>query len=205
MAAIHDLKGSLEPQLDAVAVGVGLLRADLQKVSDKVSTAETDIACLQSKSKTLDEQVRFFTTEHEGIAACLEDQKVQAQRKNIRVVGVLKGAKDPSVELFVETPITDHLCPRRLSSFFMVEWVHRAPVPHLRPGGPRGPSLHASLISEIGMTWHFAAPEKTWEWLEGSKAAAHPDLRQEKGGPTSRKKTASQTGRQEGPTDVPAP
>ncbi|KAJ1197217.1 hypothetical protein NDU88_001079 [Pleurodeles waltl] len=29
MAAIHDLKGSLEPQLDAVAVDVGLLRADL--------------------------------------------------------------------------------------------------------------------------------------------------------------------------------
>ncbi|KAJ1162251.1 hypothetical protein NDU88_002719 [Pleurodeles waltl] len=36
MAAIHDLKGSLEPRLDAVAIDVGLLWADLQKVSDKV-------------------------------------------------------------------------------------------------------------------------------------------------------------------------
>ncbi|KAJ1100046.1 hypothetical protein NDU88_005135 [Pleurodeles waltl] len=60
MAAIHDLKGSLEPRLDAVTVDVGLLRADLQKVSDKVSTAETDIARLTSTSKALEEQVRFM-------------------------------------------------------------------------------------------------------------------------------------------------
>ncbi|KAJ1092917.1 hypothetical protein NDU88_006027 [Pleurodeles waltl] len=51
MAAIHDLKGSLEPRLDAVAIDVGLLRADLQKVSDKVSTTETDIAHPQFISK----------------------------------------------------------------------------------------------------------------------------------------------------------
>ncbi|KAJ1119075.1 hypothetical protein NDU88_007261 [Pleurodeles waltl] len=44
MAAIHNLKGSQEPRLDAVVVDVSLLRVDLQKVSDKVLTAETDIA-----------------------------------------------------------------------------------------------------------------------------------------------------------------
>ncbi|KAJ1207147.1 hypothetical protein NDU88_002539 [Pleurodeles waltl] len=67
-AAIHDLKGSLEPRMDAVAVDVGLLRADLQKVSDKVSTAETDKARLQSTSKALGEQVWFLMTEHERMA-----------------------------------------------------------------------------------------------------------------------------------------
>ncbi|KAJ1165302.1 hypothetical protein NDU88_005730 [Pleurodeles waltl] len=56
MAAIHDLKGSLEPRLGAVTIDVGLLQADLQKVSDKVSTAETDIVRLQSTSKALEEQ-----------------------------------------------------------------------------------------------------------------------------------------------------
>ncbi|KAJ1108772.1 hypothetical protein NDU88_006142 [Pleurodeles waltl] len=57
MAAIHDLEGSLEPRLDAVAVDVALLRADLKKVSKKVTTVKTDIAHLQSTSKTLADQV----------------------------------------------------------------------------------------------------------------------------------------------------
>ncbi|KAJ1176651.1 hypothetical protein NDU88_001922 [Pleurodeles waltl] len=129
MAAIHHLKGSLEPQLDAV--DVGLLRADLQKVSDTVSTAETDIACLQSTSKALEEQVRFLTAEHGRIAVRLEDQEGQVRRNNFRVVGVPGGAEGPSVELFVETLITDHLCLKRLSSFFKAEWAPRAPVPPL--------------------------------------------------------------------------
>ncbi|KAJ1203586.1 hypothetical protein NDU88_007371 [Pleurodeles waltl] len=80
MATIHDLKGSLEPWLDPVGVVVGLLCADLQKVYDKVSTAETDIARLQSVSKALEEQVRFFTTEHQHMA----DQEGRAQKNNIR-------------------------------------------------------------------------------------------------------------------------
>ncbi|KAJ1163192.1 hypothetical protein NDU88_003655 [Pleurodeles waltl] len=110
MAAIRDLKGSLEPQVDVVAVDVGLLRADLEKVSHKVSTVVTDIARLQSTSKALEEQVRFLTPEHGRMAARLEDQEGRPWRNNIRVVGVL----------FVETLITDHLCTKRLSSFFMV-------------------------------------------------------------------------------------
>ncbi|KAJ1154758.1 hypothetical protein NDU88_007501 [Pleurodeles waltl] len=69
IAAIHDLKGSLTPLLDAVAEDVGLLRANLQKDSDKVSTAETDIACLQSTPKTLEEKVRFLTMEQERMVA----------------------------------------------------------------------------------------------------------------------------------------
>ncbi|KAJ1104765.1 hypothetical protein NDU88_002174 [Pleurodeles waltl] len=80
MAVIHDLKGSLEPRLDAVAVDVGLLWADLQKFSNKVSTAETDIARLQSKSKALEEQVQFLMAEHDSMAARLEDQEGLARR-----------------------------------------------------------------------------------------------------------------------------
>ncbi|KAJ1107914.1 hypothetical protein NDU88_005300 [Pleurodeles waltl] len=89
----------VEPRLDAVAVDVGLLWSDLQKVSDKVSTVETDIAHLQSTSKALEEQVRFLTTEHGRMAARLEDQEGRVHWNNIRVVGVPEGAEGPSVEL----------------------------------------------------------------------------------------------------------
>ncbi|KAJ1119829.1 hypothetical protein NDU88_008014 [Pleurodeles waltl] len=61
MAAIQDLRGSLEPKLDAVTVDVNLLRADLKEVAEKVTNAEPDIAQLQSTSKRLEDQPLYST------------------------------------------------------------------------------------------------------------------------------------------------
>ncbi|KAJ1154010.1 hypothetical protein NDU88_006767 [Pleurodeles waltl] len=99
MVAIQDLCGSLEPKLDVVTVDVSLLRADLKKVAEKVTNAETDIARLQSTSKRFEDQIRFLTAEHEKIMARLEVLERRARRKNIRVVGVPEGAEGPSVKL----------------------------------------------------------------------------------------------------------
>ncbi|KAJ1081977.1 hypothetical protein NDU88_002149 [Pleurodeles waltl] len=74
MVAIQDLHGSLEPKLDAFTVGINLLCADLKKVTEKVTNAETDFAWLQSTSKRVEDQVQFLTAEHEKIMARLEDQ-----------------------------------------------------------------------------------------------------------------------------------
>ncbi|KAJ1150230.1 hypothetical protein NDU88_003025 [Pleurodeles waltl] len=81
MAAIHDLRGSLEPKLDAVTVDVNLLHVDLKDVTEKVINAEMDIARLQSTSKRLEDQVQLITAEHEKIMARLEDQEGRAQKK----------------------------------------------------------------------------------------------------------------------------
>ncbi|KAJ1082748.1 hypothetical protein NDU88_002913 [Pleurodeles waltl] len=78
MAAIQYLKGTLEPKLDAVTVDVTLQQADLKKVVEKVTTAEMDIAHLQSTSKRLEDQVQFLTTGYERMVAHLEDQDGRA-------------------------------------------------------------------------------------------------------------------------------
>ncbi|KAJ1175777.1 hypothetical protein NDU88_001062 [Pleurodeles waltl] len=61
MVAIQDLKISLEPKLDAVTIDVNLLRVDLQKMSEKVTSAESHINLLQSTSKKLEEQFQCLT------------------------------------------------------------------------------------------------------------------------------------------------
>ncbi|KAJ1108006.1 hypothetical protein NDU88_005390 [Pleurodeles waltl] len=88
MAAIQDLRGSLEPKLYAVTADVTLLSGDLKKVGEKVTTAETDIARLQSNSKRFENQVHFLTTEHKRILARMEHQERRSRGNNIRVVGV---------------------------------------------------------------------------------------------------------------------
>ncbi|KAJ1170372.1 hypothetical protein NDU88_002249 [Pleurodeles waltl] len=136
MTAIQDLRGSLEPRLDAVTVDVTLLRADLKIVTEMVTDAETDIVRLQSTSKRLEDQVQFLTAEHKRIVALLENQEGSARRNNIRVVRVPEGIEGPSVRLYVEVLITDSLRPKRLSKLFTVEGVNRPPVLPLRPGAP---------------------------------------------------------------------
>ncbi|KAJ1119212.1 hypothetical protein NDU88_007398 [Pleurodeles waltl] len=131
MAAIQDMRGSLEPKLDAVTMDVTLLQADLKKVAAKVTNAEMGIARLQSTSKRHEDQILFLTAEHEKIVSRLEDQEGRAQRNNIRVVGVPEGIQGLSVELFLETLMTDSMLPKGLYKFFTVERVHRAPVPPL--------------------------------------------------------------------------
>ncbi|KAJ1087647.1 hypothetical protein NDU88_000814 [Pleurodeles waltl] len=70
MVAFRDPNDSVNPKLDAATVDVTLLRVDLMKVLEKVTTAKSDIGNLQSISKRL---VQFLTKENERIMARLED------------------------------------------------------------------------------------------------------------------------------------
>ncbi|KAJ1217085.1 hypothetical protein NDU88_004680 [Pleurodeles waltl] len=164
MAAIQDLRGSLEPKLDAVTANVTLLRADVKEVAEKVTNAETDITRLQSTSKRLEDQVQFLTVEHHKIVTHLE---WRAWRNNIRVVGVPEGVEGQSIELFLETLITDSLRPKRLSKFFTVDQAHRALVPLPQPG-----ALLRTIIARI---FNFRGRDSILQ-----AARSHCDLQYEK-------------------------
>ncbi|KAJ1155517.1 hypothetical protein NDU88_008247 [Pleurodeles waltl] len=43
MAAIQDLKGTIEPKLDAVTEDITLLQTDFKKITEKVTAAESHI------------------------------------------------------------------------------------------------------------------------------------------------------------------
>lgn len=92
MAAIKDVKDSLEPKIDSVSVEVTLIRADLSRLNE-VATAETDIGELQTTTKRLEEQVRSLTQQTSIMEARLEDQEGRARRNNVRILGVPEGAE----------------------------------------------------------------------------------------------------------------
>ncbi|KAJ1120821.1 hypothetical protein NDU88_008970 [Pleurodeles waltl] len=77
MAAIRDLKSTLEPKVDVVMVDVALLCTNVQKVSDKMKTVETRIAYLQSTTKKLEAQVQTLTQQSIAMSSKLEDQEAQ--------------------------------------------------------------------------------------------------------------------------------
>ncbi|KAJ1204818.1 hypothetical protein NDU88_000256 [Pleurodeles waltl] len=102
MMAIKDLKGTLEPKLDAVTIDIALLRADYQKLSEKDTSTESTVSSLQNTTKPLEEKVDKLEKAHIQMEACLEDQEGRVCRNNIRIMWVPEKAEGPSVELFVE-------------------------------------------------------------------------------------------------------
>ncbi|KAJ1162915.1 hypothetical protein NDU88_003379 [Pleurodeles waltl] len=93
MAAIQDVKGTLEPKLNAATVDAALLRVDLKMASKKVTTDELHVNLLQSTTKRLESQVQLLTQQTNTMAAKLDDQKDRARRNNIWVVGVPEGTE----------------------------------------------------------------------------------------------------------------
>ncbi|KAJ1108057.1 hypothetical protein NDU88_005441 [Pleurodeles waltl] len=134
MAAISDLKQTLEPKLDAVTIDVSLVRADFKKLTEKATRAETHIQALKSMSKRLEEHVQLLAKLQKAMEARLEDMK--GETNNIRLVGVPEGAEGPSVDLFQEDLILNELRTKRISTFFSVDNAQCAPIPPPKPGAP---------------------------------------------------------------------
>ncbi|KAJ1195969.1 hypothetical protein NDU88_005230 [Pleurodeles waltl] len=106
MNAIQLLRITLEPILD-----VNLHRTDLQKVTDKVTTAEMEIHGPQAATKRLEDHVKVITKLHAVVAVKLEDQEGLDRRNNIQVMGIPE--KGPSAEPFMEYLILHTCCVQR--------------------------------------------------------------------------------------------
>ncbi|KAJ1166004.1 hypothetical protein NDU88_006416 [Pleurodeles waltl] len=112
---------NIEPKIDAVTLNVNLLRVDLHKVTDKVTTAEGQITRLPPITKRLEKKVQDLTKKQSKVASKMEDQEDRAHRNNIWITGVLEGAEGNKIELFVEDLILNKLSPKRLSNYFTIE------------------------------------------------------------------------------------
>ncbi|KAJ1111961.1 hypothetical protein NDU88_000233 [Pleurodeles waltl] len=60
--SIQGCRTALEHKIETLSIEVNLLRADLHKVSDKVTTAEGNIVELQVETVTLKKQMAQLTT-----------------------------------------------------------------------------------------------------------------------------------------------
>ncbi|KAJ1119833.1 hypothetical protein NDU88_008018 [Pleurodeles waltl] len=114
MMAIQGVKDTYESEVNTVTMEVNLMRADLKKVTEKLTVGESQILGLQSVTKHLEDQVKKLTKQTTVLTARLEDQEGRARRNNIRILRVPKGAEGYSVDLFVEDLITNKLQPKRL-------------------------------------------------------------------------------------------
>ncbi|KAJ1089349.1 hypothetical protein NDU88_002500 [Pleurodeles waltl] len=175
LASIQGSRVALEGKIEAVAVEVNLLRADLRKVSDKVKAAEGTISELQSEVGTLRTQMAQATSTVGRLEARLEDAEGSSQRNNIRLLGFPEHAEGSAIESFVENRIKDVMQPAGLSRVFVVERVHQALIVPPRPGAPSR-AITARLLNYKDQDCVLrAAPESDKALYENFKISIYPD------------------------------
>ncbi|KAJ1188778.1 hypothetical protein NDU88_005535 [Pleurodeles waltl] len=64
MVTEKELKGTIEPKLEAVTINIALLWPDYQKLSEKVTSMESIVGGLQNAMKSMDDKVSKLENEH---------------------------------------------------------------------------------------------------------------------------------------------
>ncbi|KAJ1181834.1 hypothetical protein NDU88_007033 [Pleurodeles waltl] len=103
LEAIQCSRVALEGQIDEVSVEVSLFWADLQKVADKVTVAESNIMTLQTKLRQLKQQVahmtKVTTTLEEEVAEEVLDAALKLEEIRL-ALACLPGGKSPGNDGF---------------------------------------------------------------------------------------------------------
>ena len=136
MEAIKGSREALEAQVAGVSVEVNLLRADLRKVSDKVTSAEGNITALQTEVKDLRNQVRDLNAVTGTLMNRADEAEGRARRSNLRILGFPERVERNAAEAFLERWISEITTQGELSPMFAIERAHRALAPPPPPGAP---------------------------------------------------------------------
>ncbi|KAJ1129107.1 hypothetical protein NDU88_007478 [Pleurodeles waltl] len=73
LAAIESSQQAMQTQIEAIAVGVNLLRADLRVVADRSVATEKQVTCLQSEMDSLKASMAILEAKTHQLEARVED------------------------------------------------------------------------------------------------------------------------------------
>ncbi|XP_069075335.1 dendritic cell-specific transmembrane protein [Pleurodeles waltl] len=119
-----------------VAVEVGLLRADHQKLTDRVSETENKLLEIAPKQETLEATITDLTDRVLRLEKWVEDADGRNRRDKVWVVGLLEGTEGKDMVGFLEEWMRTVVTPGGLTPFFTLERAHRVPSRPLEPGRP---------------------------------------------------------------------
>ena len=178
MEAIRGSREALETQIAGVSIEVNLLRADLRKVSDKVTTAEDNITSLQTEVRHLKKQVSHLTNATETLADKAEESEGRARRSNLRLLGFPERAEGRAAEAFLEGWLTETVPQGELSTIFAIERAHRALTSPPPVGAPPRALIAKILNYRDRDTILRVAREKAPLKFENHNITIYPDYTQ---------------------------
>ncbi|KAJ1163751.1 hypothetical protein NDU88_004204 [Pleurodeles waltl] len=89
----------LSYKVNAVAIKLGPLRADQQKLAGRVPHVEREVTEIDQTVQDLEEQMHSLTSNVRELEARAEESKERSHHNNLRIVGILEGrdSTDPTL------------------------------------------------------------------------------------------------------------
>ncbi|KAJ1141307.1 hypothetical protein NDU88_007640 [Pleurodeles waltl] len=100
MPAIQIIEGPLEPKTDSIEVKMSLLRADVNKVNERVKDIESKLTEIRGSTDTLEQQADYLQQDNALIQTKLEDMEERSRWNKICLMGVPWRAYRLGLEVF---------------------------------------------------------------------------------------------------------
>ena len=149
LQAIDHTRERLETKIDAVTVGLSLLRDDHRKLTDRVTLNERAIGELQPSLRVTHDQLAELTDRVRFLEGRAEDAEGRARRSNLRIVGLPEGAEGRDPLPYMEEWLKSFMPAGTLSPFYSIERAHRVPGRCPVPGAPPRPMLVKMLHFKV--------------------------------------------------------
>lgn len=118
---------------------VFLLRQDLQKIREHMTTPEVRISDLEDQLTPLAHDARMAAQQVAPAKAKADDFENCLRHNNVRIVGLLEKVEGRDPTAFVELWLLELFSKDAFTSLFAVERAHRIPPRPLPPGNQPGP------------------------------------------------------------------
>ncbi|KAJ1096781.1 hypothetical protein NDU88_001912 [Pleurodeles waltl] len=109
LAAVLDIKNSLEPKIDALQIDVGLMRGDHKKIKERVEIIKSTVASNRPTVKDTEPQIQTLEPEVEELRKRIEDLEGRCRRNNVWLAELPEYVEDPSMELYLDEWFTTFL------------------------------------------------------------------------------------------------
>ncbi|KAJ1206777.1 hypothetical protein NDU88_002175 [Pleurodeles waltl] len=175
LVAIHDSKTALETQIATLAGEVSLLCDDHNKLKDRVKATEVTMQETTPQVKTLTQKLALMENKVRTLASKVEGAESRSQHHNIHLVGVPERAEGPSIELYIETRLSEVVLRGTPTKFFSVERAHRSPAVPLPPGAyPRPIIVRLMNFRDRDVILQETRKRGPWK-IKGKEINIYPD------------------------------
>lgn len=167
---------SLTLQMGNLKEDIGLIRQNIQRITERTTAVETRVSDLEDQSGVLQKDTRRHTQQITTLMAKVDDLENRSRRNNIRMVGIPEKVEGANPTEYFEGWLRNTFGKDILSPLFAVERAHRVPMRPLPPGAPPRSVLVKVLHYRDRDIILRKARELSDVRMNGSRIAFYPDF-----------------------------
>ncbi|KAJ1107978.1 hypothetical protein NDU88_005363 [Pleurodeles waltl] len=136
LEAIEESKNTLRQEIGKVWKELSHLKADHQKLYDRVNTTEEELTRLGTQQPSHETHITHLTDKVQRIEYQAKNAEGHSHRNNVLIIELLQGSKGADMVAFLKHWMKSLIDEQQFTTFFALEKEHRVPPKPPVPGWP---------------------------------------------------------------------